>query len=201
MAALADAGISGTVDWVGCVHDRESSLRARPDGEIELLFEGVKGDSHGGLFRPSCERVEAMHDVGTPIRNSRQLSVLSAEELAGIAKDIGVPELPPCLLGANLVVRGIPDFTLVPPSSRLRFESGATIVVDLENLPCNLPSREIEFDLPGSGKRFKAAASRRRGVTAWVEREGMVRVGDGLRLFVPLQPAWPHGRGGAEVEA
>lgn len=201
MAALADAGIVGAVDWVGCVHDREASLRARPDDEIELLFEGVKGDSHGGLFRPSCVRVEAMHDLGTPIRNSRQLSVLSAEELASIAKGIGVRELQPDLLGANLVVRGIPDFTLVPPSSRLQFESGATVVIDLENLPCNLPAREIEFDMPGSGKRFKAEASRRRGVTAWVEREGIVRVGDGLRLFVPSQPAWPHGRASTQAEA
>ncbi|MEM6942014.1 MAG: hypothetical protein AAF509_18060 [Pseudomonadota bacterium] len=33
-------------------------------------------------------------------------------------------------------------------------------------------------------------AEGRRGVTAWVEREGMLRVGDTLRLHVPGQRAW-----------
>jgi len=34
------------------------------------------------------------------------------------------------------------------------------------------------------------AAKGRRGVTAWVEREGRLAVGDALRLHIPDQPAW-----------
>ena len=44
--------------------------------------------------------------------------------------------------------------------------------------------------LPGHGRGFKAAAADRRGITAWVEREGMLRVGEEIRLHVPAQRAW-----------
>jgi MOSC domain-containing protein YiiM len=46
--------------------------------------------------------------------------------------------------------------------------------------------------VPGYGKAFKGAAKGLRGVTAWVEREGMLRVGDTITLHVPDQPVWPH---------
>jgi MOSC domain-containing protein YiiM len=91
-----------------------------------------------------------------------------------------------------LVIEGIPDFTLVPPSSRLQGPDGATLVLDMENRPCHLPAREIEKVHPGKGKAFKSAAQNRRGVTAWVERPGRLALGDTLRLHVPDQPVWPH---------
>ena len=100
-------------------------------------------------------------------------------------------EIPPSAVGANLVLRGIPHLTLLPPSSRLQAESGATLVVDAENLPCQLPAREIEAKMPGRGRYFKTSAINRRGVTAWVEHEGYLRIGDRIRLFVPTQPRWP----------
>ena len=42
----------------------------------------------------------------------------------------------------------------------------------------------------GFGKTFKPAAKDRRGVTAWIEREGLFKIGDSLRLHVPAQRAW-----------
>ena len=192
MTALVESGFAGKVSWVGSVGNRDESLRAESASEIQLKFDGIAGDSHGGLTRPSCVRVEDLYDLETPIRNTRQASVLSAEELDLIARDMGIDELPPALLGANIVTSGIPDLTLVPPASRLQFASGATLVVDLENHPCNLPAREIEKEMPGRGRAFKMAAMRRRGVTAWVEREGAVKRNDRVKLFVPAQPAWPH---------
>ena len=192
MTALVESGFVGKVSWVGSVGNRDESLRAESASEIQLKFDGIVGDSHGGLTRPSCVRVEDLYDLETPIRNTRQASVLSAEELDLIARDMGIDELPPALLGANIVTSGIPDLTLVPPASRLQFASGATLVVDLENHPCNLPAREIEKVMPGRGRAFKMAAMRRRGVTAWVEREGAVKRNDRVKLFVPAQPAWPH---------
>ena len=68
--------------------------------------------------------------------------------------------------------------------------SGATLVIDMENQPCQYPAREIEADHPGYGKGFLPAARERRGVTAWVERPGAVAVGDTVALFVPTQRAW-----------
>jgi MOSC domain-containing protein YiiM len=136
--------------------------------------------------------VAGLYPRGTEIRNVRQISVLSADELAAIAARMGVPALDPALVGATMVVEGIPDFSRVPPSSRLQAESGATLVIDMENRPCMLPAVPIEAALPGKGKAFRRAAEGRRGVTAWVEREGMLRVGEALRLFVPDQPVWAH---------
>jgi hypothetical protein len=67
---------------------------------------------------------------------------------------------------------------------------GLTLVVDMENLPCVLPGREVEAEEPGRGAAFKPAAAGLRGVTAWVERLGTLALGDRLRLFIPAQRAW-----------
>ena len=80
----------------------------------------------------------------------------------------------------------------MPPSSRLQGPDGCTLVIDMENRACVLPGRVIEAQHPGAGTRFKTAANGRRGVTAWVERPGTLRLGDTLRLHVPDQPVWTH---------
>ena len=139
-------------------------------------FAGAEGEVHGGLTRPACSRVSAQYARDTEIRNVRQFSVLSAEELALIAAQMGLAALDPGLLGASLVIAGIPDFSHLPPSSRLQADSGATLVVDMANRPCTVPAKGIEAAHPGHGARFKPAAVGRRGVTAWVEREGVLRV-------------------------
>ncbi len=190
MPALVPTDHIGEIIWLGTVPDRDAALRAQPRETLELTFAGPEGEAHGGLTRPSCSRVTAQYPKGTEIRNVRQLSILSAEDLAAIARDMGLDTLDPALLGATAVIRGIPDFTHLPPSARLQAPSGATVVVDMENLPCQLPAREIERDAPGFGARFKAAAKGRRGVTAWVEREGAWRLGDRVTLHVPAQRPW-----------
>ena len=189
MPALAPTGYYGEITWLGCV-PVATGLRSVAAQSLDLTYAGPKDEAHSGLTRASCVRVSAQWPEGTEIRNVRQLSVLSAEEIEVIADKCGLEELDPQLLGATIVVRGIPDFTNVPPSSRLLGEDGTSIVIDMENRPCIFPGREIEADHPGHGNPFKAAAKGRRGVTAWVEKEGRLRVGDKLRLHVPDQPVW-----------
>ncbi|MBD3663859.1 MOSC domain-containing protein [Sulfitobacter aestuariivivens] len=181
------------ITWIGRVPKDPSGIRSEAMDVLPLTYAGVPGEQHEGLTRASCVRVKDRHPTGTDIRNTRQLSILSAEEMAEIAAEIGLDALEPEQLGASLVIEGIPDFTYVPPASRLQADDGTTIVVDVENGPCNWPAREIEKDAKGHGKAFKAAARGKRGVTAWVEREGTLKVGDTLKLFIPDQPAWPHG--------
>lgn len=190
MPALMPTDTRATIVWLGRVPDREAGLASVPVEAVALTFAGVEGEAHGGLTRAACSRVSAQHPRGTPIRNVRQLSVISAEELASIAAAMGVDALDPAWLGASMVVKGIADFSHVPPSSRLQGDSGATLVIDMENRPCIFPGQVIEAALPGKGAAFKTAARGRRGVTAWVEREGTLRLGDALRLHVPDQPAW-----------
>ncbi|MBE0413505.1 MOSC domain-containing protein [Yoonia sp.] len=190
MPALKPTDITGQVVWIGFVTDRDTSLCAEPLPDAALTFAGIPGETHGGLTRLSCSRVTSQHPRNTEIRNVRQLSIVSAEELAAIATDCGLDTLDPALIGASLVVQGIPDFSHLPPSSRLQLPDGATLVVDMQNRPCNLPAKVINTRHPGAGDAFKRAAKGRRGVTAWVEREGRLRVGDAVRLHVPDQRAW-----------
>lgn len=193
MATMSRSPHVGRITWAGTVPDRDAALPSVASGRLTLTFAGPQGEAHGGETRPSCSRVTMLYPRGTPIRNVRQLTVVSAEELAAIAADMGLPSLDPRLLGATLVVEGIPDLTHLPPSSRLQGPDGATLVVDMENLPCTLVSREIEAVHPGFGKAWKPAAGGRRGVTAWVEREGTLGMGDSLALFLPVQRAWAPG--------
>ena len=190
MPALAPTEIVGEITWIGHVPDRDASLRSVSAEQAQLTYAGIPGESHGGLTRPSCSRVKSQHPRDTEIRNVRQLSVVSFEELAQIATECGVETLDPTLIGASLVIKGIPDFTHLPPSSRLQMPDGSTLVVDMENRPCHLPAKPINADHPGAGDKFKLAAKDKRGVTAWVEREGVMRVGDKVRLHVPDQRAW-----------
>ncbi len=192
MPALLPTDYSAKIVWLGRVADRSSSLRSEPLTQVQATYAGVAGEEHGGVTRASCSRVRAQHQIGTDIRNVRQFSVVSAEELASIAAEIGVEKLDPSWIGASIVLEGIPDFSHVPPSSRLQNSDGTTLVIDMQNRPCTLPAPVIEQDAPGHGRAFKPAAKGRRGVTAWVEREGPLRLGDEMRLHIPDQRVWQH---------
>lgn len=192
MPALKPTAFTARIVWLGLVPDRGRQLESEAVESLRATFAGPEGEDHGGLTRASCSRVTALYAKGTDNRNTRQFSVLSAEDLAAIAERMGLERIDPALLGATMVVEGIPDFSRIPPSSRLQGTGGATLVVDMENRPCVLPAKPIEARHQGYGAAFKPAAQGRRGVTAWVEREGVFTLGETLRLFVPDQPVWPH---------
>ncbi|UWQ22522.1 MOSC domain-containing protein [Jannaschia sp. W003] len=201
MPALEPTGLTGRVRWLGRVPDRDAALASESLPRLRLAFAGPEGENHGGLTRPSCSRVLGLYERGTPIRNARQLSILSQEELEAVAAAMGLDALDPAWLGATMVVEGLPDFSHLPPASRLQFRGrgGPTVAVDMQNRPCVLPGPVIEAARPGFGTRFKRAAEGRRGVVGSVEREGVVDVGDAVALHVPDQRAWQGAGGGAAV--
>ncbi|MCP5075086.1 MAG: MOSC domain-containing protein [Rhodobacteraceae bacterium] len=190
MPALMLTDYIATITFLGHVEDREASLASSPLDEVFVGFAGVATESRGGLTRLSCVRVKTQYSIGTEIRNTRQLSIISQEELEETANAMGVDHLKPEWLGASICVRGLPDFSHLPPSSRLQAPGGATLTLDMQNRPCMFPGQVIDKHHPGLGKRFKSAAVGRRGVTAWVEREGVIAVGDQLSLHIPDQRAW-----------
>jgi hypothetical protein len=159
---------------------------------MDLDWEGIIGERHRGLTRPSCSRLLKQYLRGTEIRNVRQLAIVSDEEMAEVAARMGLDAIAPEWTGASIVIEGLSDFSHVPPSSRLQGPGGVMLAIDMENRPCVLPGREIEMEREGFGAKFKPAAKDRRGVTAWVERPGRLAVGDVLRLHVPDQRAWNH---------
>ncbi|MGV8986531.1 MAG: MOSC domain-containing protein [Cypionkella sp.] len=192
MPILKPTQYYGRITFLGRMIGPYDLLHAEPCAALTATFAGIDGESHEGLAVPSCSRMTAQYPEGTMIANTRQVSVLSAEELAQIAERMGLDSLSPTLLGATMVIEGIPDFSHIPPGSRLQASSGATLVVNLHNRPCSIPSRAIEKAHPGFGAAFKPAANGRRGVVAWVEREGSFALGDALRLHIPDQRVWAH---------
>lgn len=192
MPALKPTEFLASIVWLGRVPADGEGLRSVAASRLDLGFEGAAGERHSGATRPSCSRVLAQHPRNTEIRNSRQLAITSAEEMAKIAERMGLETLEPEWMGCSIVLEGLPDLSHIPPSSRLQGPDGVTLVVDMENRPCVLPGREIEQERQGFGARFKPAAEGRRGVVAWVERPGTLRLGEDLRLHVPDQPLWAH---------
>lgn len=192
MPALLTTNFTARVTWLGVNENRDDTLRNIAVQEMPLTFSGHADESRAGLTRPSCSRVISQYLRDTEIRNTRQLCIVSAEELAKTAANMGIEAIDPAWLSSSIVIEGIPDFTLIPPASRLITASGVALVIDMENRPCHLPAKVINEDLPDKGRAFKLAAKGLRGVTGWVEREGVLRLGDELTLHIPDQPAWPH---------
>ncbi len=192
MPILKPTAFVGRITWLGRTTGQSDLLWSEPLAELHSGFAGVAGEVHAGLTVPSCSRMNSLYPQGTAIRNTRQFSVLDTEELAEIAARMGLAALSPSLLGATMVLSGIPDFSHIPPGSRLQDVSGATLVVNLENRPCTIPSRAIEAAHPGFGAKFKPAAEGRRGIVGWVEREGSFALGDEVRLHIPDQRPWSH---------
>ncbi|MEP2533315.1 sulfurase [Shimia sp.] len=190
MPALKPTHYYAEIVWLGRVVRNDDNLKSEAVQALTLGLDGPEGEVHGGRTRKSCSRVLSQHPRGTEIANTRQLSIMSQEELDLIAQGIGLDALDPQMLGTSIVVRGIDDFTHVPPSSRLQGDSGATLVIDMENRPCVLPGRVIEDAHAGHGRAFKTAAKDHRGVTGWVERGGVLKLGDILRLHIPDQRPW-----------
>lgn len=184
----------------------------RPVPKLEVTLEGIPGDRHNGHARPADSRVP-WYPRGTPIRNSRQLSLVSPDELAEIARRLGIAELPPQWIGANLVIEGVPRLTQLPPGTRLHFEGGAALVVEGENHPCRLAGAQVARSLgerdganpaePTSAEidanqaaqtpldlAFVTAGAGLRGLVAWVERAGELVAGTSLNVKVPPQHLW-----------
>lgn len=189
---LTKLGFTGSVELLLANPDRGSGLEKHAVHEARFLFSGMEGDCHGGITRKSDVRMVKQYKRNTEVRNSRQLSILSAEELAEVAQAMGIPAIKAEWVGANMVLRGIPDLTLLPPSTRLQFPSGAMIVVDAENHPCRYPADIIAKHHPEQKRGFVAAAMHKRGVVGWVEAEGVIRIGDTVTIWIPPQRLYSH---------
>jgi len=140
--------LNGRVEAV-LVCESAESLESTRKVWIETSFAGVAGDKHGGVTASSGGRTP-FYPRGTEIRNYRQASIISVEEMAEVARILSIPGVLPEWLGANLLVSGIPRLTQLPPFTRLFFEGGAVLLVERDNEPCPGPGRILarEHNLP-----------------------------------------------------
>ncbi|WP_136618185.1 MULTISPECIES: MOSC domain-containing protein [Mesorhizobium] len=166
-------------------------FQTRPVDELRLGFDGISGDFHAGSTRRSGGR-EPWYPRGTEMRNERQLSVVAADELAIVAERMGLDEIRPEWIGANLVIEGVPNLSMLPSGTLLFFKGGVTIKVDAQNGPCRIAGRSIAehagmADVEAGALLFPKAAKRLRGVVAWVEKPGTISVGEEISVRVPEQ--------------
>lgn len=190
MPLMTKARSVGKVEMLLLAPDRAAGLEKAATGSLSLTFNGIEGDCHSGLLRASDSRTLQQYKRDTPIRNVRQVTLLSVEELAEVATRMEIPEVKPEWVGANLVTSGIPDLTLLPPSTRMQFPSGATIVIDMENAPCRQVADVIRQYHGDKALSFVKHATHKRGLTAWVEREGTISLGDAITFWIPQQRHW-----------
>lgn len=185
------ADLKGIVEGV-YLCNQSKSLASEQVNSLEITLEGVVGDQHYGSVKPSDGRTP-FYPRGTIIRNSRQVSLVSVEELEEISRLMNIPEIKPEWLGANLLVRGIPRFTFVPPGSRLFFPGGAVLMVQGENLPCSGPARIIQQHYPeieGLADAFPRLGMHLRGIVAWVEHPGRINPQESIEVQLRIQQAY-----------
>lgn len=180
--------IEGRVEAV-LVCDVANSIESSRKASIRLHLAGVVGDCHYGATCASNSRYPD-YPRGTEIRNSRQVSIISVEEMQQVAATLALPVIQPEWLGANLLIRSIPALTHLPPSTRLSFPGGAVLIVQGENDPCLHPGRVIQAnypDRPDLDSAFVKAALHKRGIVAWVEHPGVVSEGEVMTATIPEQ--------------
>lgn len=166
-------------------------FETRPVEELQLGFDGISGDFHAGATRRSGGR-EPWYPRGTEMRNERQLSIVAADELAIVAERMGLAEIKPEWIGANLVIEGVPNLSMLPSGTLLFFRGGVTIKVDAQNGPCRIAGRSIAenagmADVEAGALLFPKSAKRLRGLVAWVEKPGMITNGEEISVRVPEQ--------------
>lgn len=156
---------------------------------LELTFEGIPGDRHGGFTRMSGGR-EPWYPRGTEMCNERQVSLLSPQELALIAERMGLPGIEAEWIGGNILVSGIPSLTRVPPRTRLVFEGGVVVRVDGLNVPCRVAGASIAAHYPerdGLDLLFPKVAQGLRGLVGYVEKPGRIEIGETVTAHIPEQ--------------
>mgnify|MGYP005609448635 CR=1 FL=1 len=159
-----------------------------PVPQINFRFDGPVGDKHYGRIR----KLDG-HDgriirntklrKGHPVLNTRPWTVVSFEELRKIEKKLGV-QIPSSCLPKSIVVRGISNFSRLPPGTKLVFPQKVggqqVILVILEqNTPCRAVGDKLQSHYPEQkdlSSRFTEAAINRMGFMGSVLSEGFMKV-------------------------
>lgn len=163
----------------------------RPAESLTLTWVGIEGDFHAGITRRSGSR-EPWYPRGTEMRNERQLSIVAPDELAKIAEGMGLAEVKPEWIGANLLIEGVPRLSMLPSGTLMFFKGGATLKVDKQNGPCSIAGRSIAEhagmpDHEAGALLFPKVAKRLRGLVVWVEKPGRIVPGEEVSIRVPEQ--------------
>jgi hypothetical protein len=184
---VARKSLQGRVRSLLIARQTDSLLSDEVEG-LALTLGGIRGDRHYGFTRKSGSR-EPWYPRGSEIRNGREVTIVSVEEIAEIANGMGLAALPAGWIGANLVVQGVPRLTFLPPGTRIFFEGEAVLTVEGVNNPCRYAGQAIARQTGRTDLEllFPKVAAGLRGVVASVERPGTVSSGSQLTVRIPDQ--------------
>jgi MOSC domain-containing protein YiiM len=170
-------------------------------GSIEVLLDGIVGDRHQSFQRTAWAGDK--QPEGTARRNERQWSAISLEELAEISATMDLSEpLSAASVGVNLCFEGISELSRLPKGTTLKFPSGAELIVEEYNPPCQDMSKQIAAQYAtNSGKpllptAFSKAAKLTRGIVGVVEVAGVISAGDEVAVELYEPPSWLARSGG-----
>lgn len=153
MKALLAAPVRpGKLIWIGLRPKRQEPVVA-VQSAVLLAKRGIEGDHYQ-----------------TSRDGARQVTLISAEEIAAIASYLGCDDIPPEILRRNLVVRGINLSAL----KGARFSIG-TAVLEYSG-PC-APCSHMEAALGTGGYN---AVRNHGGITARIIEGGDIRIGDAV---------------------
>jgi hypothetical protein len=156
---------------------------------LPLEHDGVPDSRHRGWTRGADSRVPYL-PRGTPIRNTRALSIVSAEDLAEAARLLSIPQLDPRWIGASVLTEGIERLSFLPRGTRIFCDGGAILVVEDMNAPCRGAGAAIAGHNPGRPElelEFPKRCQHLRGLIASIEHPGTITAGTDLTAKLPAQ--------------
>lgn len=153
---LRDVPHVGRLSWIGVRPARGEPMRELPTAEL-IAERGITGD-----------RAATGRGGG-----NRAVTLIQGEHLAAIAS-IARRDVGPALLRRNLVVEGINLLAL----HKLRFAIGDAVIL-VGTGPC-APCGKMDDALgPGGFQAMRGHG----GLTARIERGGLIRLGDSIRVL------------------
>jgi MOSC domain-containing protein YiiM len=162
---------------------------------IQVELDGIVGDRHRSFERRAWQGDK--QPKGTIRRNERQWSAVAVEELAAIQEAMELDQpLQASHLGANLCLQGIEELSRLPKGSTLKFPSGAELIVEEYNPPCQDMSGIVSSRYTArsgeavSKTAFSKAAKLMRGIVGVVEVPGVIAAGDDVTVDIYETPGW-----------
>jgi len=102
-------------------------MAGEPVDALEVDLAGIRGDRHYGFEARSGGRLKDQYERGQIVRNSRQWSAISKEELNAISKNLNLEnrlssEKLAGIIGINMLIEGVPNLSELPLNREFHLE-------------------------------------------------------------------------------
>ncbi|MDB5266875.1 MAG: molybdenum cofactor sulfurase [Parcubacteria group bacterium] len=178
----------GKVEWL-CIDGMATEV-------IGFNLDGPEGDAHSGHTRKLSGHdseylwTSELVKRESVVFNWRSWTGLAVEEIREVEAVLKCDIPKGCLL-ENIGFSGIPNFSHLPPTSRIVFPKygGEQLILAVweENGPCHGVGDRLakHYDKKDLSKQFISAAQCKRGVMGFVLSPGWVEVGDEVVVYPP----------------